>query len=212
MSNNNGGWANPSPAGLVALGVACFTFFALLSGRVTAGAMPLLGCWLIGGFITQVIVGAIELKEGQILGGNVFLYFSAFFMLVGGLEFFVKYFAAAQQWSIPLDTRIDGWAWIVLSFCLVLWTPAYFKATSVLTMIVILIDIAVVQVAFLDLGVLSPSFKPFAAYALLFAGILAMYLSAALILNTTYGKTILPLTKPWVKEKTAAPVGNAKKM
>lgn len=44
MSNNNGGWANPAPAGLVALGVACFIFFALLSGKVTAGAMPLMGC------------------------------------------------------------------------------------------------------------------------------------------------------------------------
>jgi succinate-acetate transporter protein len=164
--------------------------------------MPLMGCWLIGGFVVQVIVGTIELKEGQILGGNVFLYFSAFFMLVGGLEFFVKYFALSQQWSIPLDTHVDGWAWLVLAFCLVMWTPAYFKGTSILALVVILVDIAVVQVAFLDLGVLSPSFKPFAAYALLAAGILAMYLSAALILNTTYGKTVLPLTKPWLKDNT----------
>lgn len=212
MSNNNGGWANPSPAGLVALGVACFIFFALLSGKVTAGAMPLMGAWLIGGFVVQVIVGAIELKEGQIVGGNVFLYFSAFFMLVGGLEFFIKYFAAAQQWPIPLDTRVDGWAWVVLAFCLVLWTPAYFKSTSILTLIVIFIDIAVVQVAFLDLGILSPSFKPFAGYALLFAGILAMYLSAALILNTTYGKAILPLPQPWVKDKSVVLESKAKKM
>ena len=27
-------WANPTPAGLVALAVACFGFFALLSGKV----------------------------------------------------------------------------------------------------------------------------------------------------------------------------------
>ncbi|MEL1136483.1 GPR1/FUN34/YaaH family transporter [Desulfitobacterium sp. THU1] len=201
MSNNQGGWANPSPAGLVALGVACFTFFALLSGKVTAGAMPLMACWLIGGFVVQVIVGVIELKEGQIVGGNVFLYFSAFFMLVGGLEFFVKYFAAIQQWSIPLDTHIDGWAWLVLSFCLVMWTPAYFKSTSILSLAVVLVDIAVVQVAFLDLGILDPSFKPIAGYALLFAGILAMYLSSALVVNTAYGKTIFPITKPWVTEK-----------
>lgn len=212
MSNNNSGWANPAPAGLVALGVACFIFFALLSGKVTAGAMPLMGAWLIGGFVVQLSVGLIELKEGQMTGGNVFLYFSAFFMLVGGIEFFIKYFAIVQEWSLPLDATVDGWAWLVLAFCLVLWTPAYFKGTSILASIVILVDIAVVQVAFLDLGVLSPAFKPVAGYALLFAGMLAMYLSAALILNNAYGKTILPITKPWIKDSTPAPVGNAKKM
>ena len=202
MSDSNGGWANPGPAGLVALAVACFIFFALLTGKVTPGAMPLMGCWLIGGFVVQILVAYIELKEGQIVGGNVFLYFSAFFMLVGGIEFFVKYFAALQKWSIPLDARVDGWAWIVLSFCLVMWTPAYFKGTSILSLLVILVDIAVVQVAFLDLGILDPSFKLYAGYALLFAGILAMYLSAALVLNTAYGKSILPITKPWIKGVT----------
>ncbi len=212
MSNNNGGWANPAPAGLVALGVACFIFFALLSGKVTAGAMPLMGCWLIGGFVVQLAVGIIELKEGQMTGGNVFLYFSAFFMLVGGMEFFIKYFAIVKEWSLPLDATVDGWAWLVLAFCLVLWTPAYFKGTSILATIVILVDIAVVQVAFLDLGVLNPTFKVTAAYPLLFAGILAMYLSSALILNSAYGKTILPITKPWIKDNAPVPVGNSKKM
>ncbi|NMA70086.1 MAG: hypothetical protein GX958_11830 [Desulfitobacterium sp.] len=212
MSNNSNGWANPAPAGLVALGVACFIFFALLSGKVTPGAMPLMGCWLIGGFVVQVCVGLIELKENQMTGGNVFLYFSAFFMLVGGLEFFVKYFAIVKEWSLPLDATIDGWAWLVLAFCLVLWTPAYFKGTSILATIVILVDIAVVQVAFLDLGVLSPTFKVTAAYPLLFAGILAMYLSSALILNNAYGKTILPITKPWIKDSTPVSAGNTKKM
>ncbi|MEI6856984.1 hypothetical protein [Psychrilyobacter sp.] len=36
-------WSNPTPAGLVALAVACFCFFAILSGKVTHDAMPLLG-------------------------------------------------------------------------------------------------------------------------------------------------------------------------
>ena len=55
-------WANPTPAGLVALAVACFGFFAILSGRVTHDAMPLLGAWLLGGFVVQFIVALLDLK------------------------------------------------------------------------------------------------------------------------------------------------------
>jgi succinate-acetate transporter protein len=197
MSGDGHGWANPAPAGLVALAMACFTFYALLSGTVKVGAIPLLGCWLIGGFVVQLVVGIVELMEGNSTGGNVFLFFSAFFMLVGGLEFFVKYFAAANQWSIPLDAHIDGWAWLSLAIALLLWTPAYFKGTGILSLAVISLDVAVPLIAFMDMGVLGASYKPIAAYALLLTGVLAIYLSAAIILNTAYGKTILPIAGPW---------------
>jgi len=199
MSGNGKGWANPAPAGLVALAVACFIFYALLSGSVKVGAIPLLGCWLIGGFVVQVIVGVMELLEGNSTGGNVFTFFSAFFMLTGGIEMFVKYFAAASKWSVPLDARIDGWAWLVLASCLLLWTPAYFKGTGVLALAVVSLDVACPLIAFMDIGWLSATYKPIAADALLFTGILAIYLCSALILNTAYGKSILPIPGPWVK-------------
>lgn len=38
-----GGWANPSPAGLVALAVATFGFWAVLTEQVTPAAAPYLG-------------------------------------------------------------------------------------------------------------------------------------------------------------------------
>ncbi len=206
MSGDGKGWANPAPAGLVALAVACFTFYYILFGfeaygfTSPAGALPLLGCWLMGGFVIQVIVGVVELMEGNSTGGNVFTVFSAFFMLAGGLEFFVKYFAAANKWAIPLNTVVDGYAWAALAIFIVLWTPAYFKGTSILALAVILLDVAVVFIALMDLGLVAkPTGDPIAAYFLLGTGILALYLSSAIILNTAFGKSILPITGPWVK-------------
>ena len=201
MSGDGKGWANPAPAGLVALGVACFTFYYLLNGAPKpAAVLPLLACWLLGGFVIQVLVGIIELMEGNSTGGNVFTVFSAFFMLAGAAEFMVKYFAAANKWAIPLDTRIDGWAWAALAIFIVSWTPAYFKGTSILSTAVVLLDVAVVTIAGMDLGLISKvSGDPIAAYGLLFCGILALYLSAALILNTAFGKSVLPITGPWIK-------------
>ena len=184
-------WANPTPAGLVALAVACACFFALLTGRVQASAMPLIGCWLLGGFAIQVIVGLLDLKSGNQTGGNTFLFFSAFFMLTGGLEMFFKY--NAIKIGAPLDASIDGYAWAVLTVVIWLWTPAFCTKFSLLSVIVILLDIATPFITLTDLGVLPKIYSQISAWALLGAGLTAIYLCSALVVNTAFKKTVYPL-------------------
>ncbi|HBK52898.1 acetate uptake transporter family protein [Syntrophomonas wolfei] len=196
--SGNGGWANPAPAGLVALAIACFVFYAVLSGTVDHSCIPLMGIWLLGGFVVQFTVAVIELREGATTGGNVFLFFSAFFMFVGGFEFMLKYFAAVNGWA--MDAHIDGWAWLVLWLSLILWTPAYLKQSPlVMSLIVLLLDVAVFFVAFMDIGWLGHSYAPVAAIFLLASGVLAIYLAAAIILNTAFGRAVLPLPGPILK-------------
>lgn len=197
-------WANPTPAGLVALAVACFCFFALLTGRVEPSAMPLLGCWLLGGFAVQIIVALLDLKGGNATGGNTFLYFSAFFMLVGGLEMIFKYNAIAA--GSPLDARIDGFSWSVLALVVILWTPAFLKNFNLLSIIVLLLDVACPFIALTDLGVLPKSFSHVPGWALLAAGIVAIYLSAATIVNAAYGRIVFPIIGGPKKAASAAEV------
>ena len=80
MATQQHSFANPAPAGLGALAMACFTFYAMFTGKVSHDALPLLACWLVGGAICQLTCGLIELKDHNISGGNVFLFFGAFFM------------------------------------------------------------------------------------------------------------------------------------
>ena len=202
-------WANPTPAGLVALAVACFCFFGQLTGLVnTPECMPLLGCWLIGGFVVQLLVGLIDLKGGNGTGGNTFMFFSAFFMLVGGLEMFFKYNSTMAQKllepgvevNLLLDSRIDGYAWIALTIALILWTPAFLKTFSLLSLVVLAIDVALPFKTMLNLKLLTGDFKVIAeniaGYALLAAGLFGLYLGAAIIVNTAFGKEIYPIIKP----------------
>lgn len=184
-------WANPTPAGLVALAVACLCFFAQLNGLVEKSAMPLLGCWLLGGFVVQLVVGLVDLKGRNAAGGNTFLFFSAFFMLVGGMEMFLKF--QGLESGAPLDTRIDGFAWLALTAALLLWTPAFLKSFSLLSLVVLALDVALPFITLIDLKVLSADFSFVPAYALLTAGIIALYLSAALVVNITYGKKVYPV-------------------
>lgn len=190
-------WSNPTPAGLVALAVACFCFFAMLSGRVTTGALPLLGCWLLGGFVVQFVVALVDLKGGNNTGGNTFLFFSAFFMLTGGLEMLLKFNAITN--GIVLDTRIDGWAWLVLTLALLLWTPAFFKTPLLLTLVVLALDVSLPFITLIDLGVLPKAYSVIPAWGLLVAGILAIYLSAAIVVNTAFGRKVYPLPGPIIK-------------
>ena len=184
-------WANPTPAGLVALAVACFCFFALLNGFVEKSAMPLVGCWLLGGFAVQLVVALLDLKGGNHAGGNTFLFFSAFFMLAGGLEMFVKYNGIAA--GAPPDTRVDGFAWAALTIAILLWTPAFMRPFNLLSLIVIALDVALPVITLVDLRVLPAGFSGLAAYALLAAGLVALYLGAAQVVNTAFRRNVYPV-------------------
>jgi succinate-acetate transporter protein len=191
------GYGNPAPAGLAALAVACFCFYFLLTTSNEAGALPLLGCWLLGGAIVQFTVAIFELLEGATTGGCVFLFFSAFFMASGSAEFFVKYFAAANKWAIPLNGGIDGWAWLALAILLFFFMFAYLKASSMLFLAVVVLEIGVICLAGTDLKLFDG--HTYAAYCLLITGILACYIAGAIMINTAFGRSVLPLSGPLSK-------------
>jgi uncharacterized protein len=178
-------WANPTPAGLVALSVACFCFFALLMGLVGKASMILMGVWLLGGFVVQVIVAILDIRSGNKTGGNTFLYFCAFFMLVSGLEMIFKVIFP------DLDARIDGWAWIALTLVVWLWSPAFLKSPLLLFMIVVFLGIALPFIFLRDLQIVKDAFAAYiAAISLLCAGLTAIYLSAAMIVNKAFGRKV----------------------
>ena len=201
-------WADPSPAGLVATALSCFVFFAMHSGRVEANAAPLLGIWLLGGFIVQVIVGLIELKHGNLIGGNVFLFFSAFFMFVTGVEWLFKFWMT--QNGIVLDASIDGWAWLALAIALLTWTPAYLKnSNAVMSFSILSLDVAVPLTAVKDLGLLGSGATLVAvthiiAYSMLVAGILALYVASTTILNQSMGRTVIKVPGPLIRTRITA--------
>lgn len=195
-------WSNPTAAGLVALAVACACFFAMLTGRVSHDALPLVGAWLLGGFIVQLVVAFVDLKGGSHAGGNTFLFFSAFFMLTGGIEMFLKY--NALKAGQPLDARLDGYAWAILTLVLLLWTPAFLVKFSLLSVIVLLLDFALPFITLVDLGLLPKGYLQISAWCLLAAGLTGVYLSGAMVVNTAYGRMLYPL--PGTAAAKPAPV------
>lgn len=198
MSDHQHTTASPAPAGLVGLAIACFTFFASLTGRVGPEANLVMGLWLLGGFFIQYYVAIGEYNHGALTGGNVFLFFSGYFMFVGGMEHIVNYFAMLKDW--PLDGRISGWAWVVLSVALISWTPAYLKESNkAMSLLVLVVDVATIFVFLIDLQVIPATMAPIPGWLLLISGILGLYVAAGIILNGAFGREIVKLGKPFLE-------------
>jgi len=199
MSQQEHSFASPAPAGLGALSIACFIFYAILTGKVSHAAAPVAACWLVGGAICQLIAGLIELKDGSIRG-NIMLFFGSFFMLVAALSLCVKYGLHAA--GLPFDARIEGWAWMAGWIFLVLMTPCYLKAPRLLFWGFIMADVAILGIVLMDLKVAwlpMPLTAKIAGWLILGLGIIGVYLGGAIAVNTTFEKSILPTTTPYVK-------------
>jgi hypothetical protein len=182
-------WSNPTAAGLVALAVACFCFFGMLNGHFTGADRLLVGCWLLGGFVIQIVVAFVDLKGGNHTGGNTFLFFSAFFMLSAGLGLFMKFFYGGSA-------TVDAYVWFAILLVMLLWTPAFFKKFSILSLIVLALDLALPLLVLADLNTfpyMTAQFASIAGWILLVAGLLAIYLSAAMVVNSAFGRKVYPL-------------------
>ena len=195
-------WANATAAGLVALAVACVGFFAVLNGHVSGASLRLFGAILLGGFVIQVITALVDLKQGNLAGGNTFTFFCAFFMLASGIEMFIKAAGGA-------DARIDGWLWATLGVVLILWTPAFLKTPVILLGIVVSLDLAIPFVAIHNfVSVSNPDLSlvagRIAGWILLVGGVMGAYLSSAMVVNGTFGKPIYPNPGPLYKAKGSA--------
>ena len=194
--------ASPAPGGLVAYAVACFTFFGVFMGMVDGSGLFLLGCWLLGGFVVQIIVASKEIDHGVQLGGNVFLFFQGFFMLTGAVSSMAKYLCL-YVWQTPYSTVVEGFGWLACTIALIMWTPGYLKtANKPFSTAILFTDVALIGVILNDFGVLgaaAPIVKPIVAICLLCGGLLGLYVASATQLNSAYGKVVLPLGKPFLK-------------
>ncbi len=198
MAHTQHSFASPGPAGLGALAVACFGFGAVFLGKVGLGGLPLLAAWLIGGGIVQYTTAVMELKDHNIVGGNVFLFFAAFFMFAAALSVFAKFMLLTFNLK-PL-AYVEGWCWMAGAGFLTVVTPAYFKSNKAICILVVLIDICLWTIVTLDLGISDPAvWKPVVGYLLIISGWIGIYLAGAVVCNTTFGKAIYPVPSPFIK-------------
>lgn len=199
MSNENSSWANPMPAGLTALTIAVFIFYGMFTGKVTGAASVIGGIWLICGFFVQMVVGIIELKEGSVVGGNTFTWFSGYFMLATGAVWIFEYFAAIYGWKF--DAHITGYTWFAITLVLWMQWPALAKSMPLTVFLLICVmNLSLPLITGINLGLLDPKvYGPIAGNMAGISGLFGAYSTAAVMNNLAFGRQIFPFPGPVIR-------------
>lgn len=189
MVNNNPPQANPAALGLVGFGLTTVLLSTINAGLLPAGGeSAVIPLALAFGGTAQILAGLMEFKVGNTFGTTAFISYGAFWWWFGLLILFGH--------NNILDLSQAG---TTIGFALILWGAftfylwiATFRMTRVLWLIFLTLWVTFVL---LGLGAMlgQPGLSHLGGLLGIVCGLLAMYGSFAIIANTAFGRTVVPL-------------------
>jgi hypothetical protein len=180
--------ANPAALGLGGFALSTFVLNLVNAEIVSAAALGIVMpvAFFYGG-LAQFMAGMWEVRRGDIFGATCFSSFGAFWMGVAGFYFLRLAGVTGFAEVPPAGVAIILAAWGVFTAYA---TVASFKLPWAITWVFITLTILF---ALLAIGQFSPIVHRIAGYEGLVCAAIAWYASAAILINTTHGRTVLPL-------------------
>jgi succinate-acetate transporter protein len=192
-------FANPAPLGLAGFALTTFVLNLHNAGLISIGAALPLG--LFYGGLAQLVAGFLEFRTGNTFGMTAFASYGAFWISLASMVLM-----QANKWLSP--EAVQGWllatlgAWTI--FTIVLWIATFRHSKALvwvfttLTILFILLDI--------QAWTGSKIIGRIAGWEGIFCALTAWYLMAAILLNETFGRVVLPVGP---LERPAEPVVGA---
>lgn len=189
MATSNETHANPAAVGLAGFGLT-----TVLLSLINAGVLPgggesvVLPLALTYGGLIQLIAGLLEYKEGNTFGMTVFMSYGAFWwwfalLLILGQNGVLN----LKEAGSTIGTALLLWGVVTVYF----WI-ASFKLSRTIWSILLLVVITFFLLGFGNL-LAAPGVTQLGGWVGLAAGVLALYGSFAIVTNSTFGRTVLPL-------------------
>ncbi len=187
-------FANPGPAGLMVLAFYLGALWPVATHQAPHQMANVLIALGFAGGLVQFTAGIIDLKNGEIMTGNIMLAFSAF-MWLGFWEFLGK-----SLGFIPENTTIvDGWVFIIMGILMSGFTIGHLKAPKIAFWFMIFTDIF-----FLSAGLFFLTMKGIlwviAGWSLPFVIFTILWTVFGIVLNGVFGKTVIPMGKPFIED------------
>lgn len=188
--------ADPTPFGLFGLAMVTLVASSAKLG-FTEGTALVIPWAIFLGASAQLYACIQDAKKNNVFGATAF----------GGYAFF--WYAVAMSWMIQAgvfgealaakaDSKQLGVAFVGYLIFTLYMTVGSLATNKVLLLIFIFIDFLFIGLSFSTLGVAPEFFHGFAAWSELIIAILSFYGSGAIIINTQFGRTVLPLGGPVV--------------
>ncbi|MFE6645222.1 acetate uptake transporter [Nocardioides sp. NPDC057772] len=180
-------WGDPFPLGLASFGISALVLSSVMSGLVDAAALPaVLPLALALGFATELLAGLIHYRRGETFPALVFTAYAGFWLSYALLVQFYGPMVTADGAAI---TGMFLLAWALFTSYMLLAA----LRTNTTTIVIFVLLAGVFYLAAFGSFLGSAALGRTAGYVLILDAVVALYASAAIIVNTTWDRTVLPV-------------------
>jgi succinate-acetate transporter protein len=183
------GWkpADPGPLGLAGFAMTTFVLSMFNSNLVSPkGVAVVLGLALAYGGIVQLVAGIWEFRTGNTFGAVAFCSYGAFWISFWALNVF---YAKAITGNPGHAVGVYLWAWAIFTAYM---TVAALRVSGAVLLVFVLLTITFILLAAGAVGA-NESVTHWGGYLGLATAAAAWYASFAVVTNSTFGRTVLPV-------------------
>lgn len=186
--------ANPAPWAVTAFATTSFMLGMFQTGLLNnAGVLIVLPAAFFFGGLVQIIVAIMEFSRGNLFAGAVFGTYGPFWVMFGAFETLYAASVPAAQLSSATSLFLAVFAVVTLYLAV-----ASLRTDLVLTVIIWLIFVGLVLLS-IGAGASSSGITKAGGWVVLVFAVLAWYHAAGDIIESTFGRKILPFGPPPVK-------------
>jgi succinate-acetate transporter protein len=194
------GWkpADPGPLGLAAFAMTTFVLSMFNSNLVDEKGLPVvLGLALVYGGIVQLLAGMWEFRTGNTFGAVAFCSFGAFWISFWALNvFYAKQIGGNAGHAVGLYL----WAWAIFTTYMAV---AALRTSGAVLLVFVLLAATFILLAIGKVGA-HETVTHWGGYLGLATAAAAWYASFAAVVNSTFGRTVLPVIP--LSRPPAAPI------
>jgi hypothetical protein len=180
------GWvpADPGPLGLAGFAGTTFVLSMMNANLVSArGIGSVLALALAYGGVAQLLAGMWEFRTGNTFGAVAFTSFGAFW-----ISFYILIHAPALV--TPHGVSLYLWMWAIFTTYMFF---ASLRTTAAVALVFLLLSVTFILLAIGDMGTGHTSITHAGGYVGIATAIAAWYASFAAVMNSTFGRVVLPV-------------------
>ena len=193
--------ANPAPLGLAAFGLTTVLLSCVNAGIIPAnGAMAVVPMAFAFGGLAQIIAGILEYVNGNTFGMVAFTSYGAFWWWYAFMVWTIGAGWIKAPAPVAVATALLLWG----VFTLYMWV-ATFRANKGVFTVFLLLWVTFFLLSAGDFGVAGA--KVLGGFVGIVTGFAALYVSFAEVTNGAFGRAVIPLGAPFVKDRQASRYG-----
>lgn len=187
--------ADPSALGLFGLAIITLVASSQKLG-ITTGVSFVLPWAIFLGASAQLMASINDFKHNNTFGATAFGAY-AFFWYAVGFVWMIQNGVFGEALATSIDAKQLGFAYLGYLVFTIFMTIGAMETHKVLFSIFVLIDFLFIGLTLTSFGIMEHATHQLAAYSELAIAILSFYGCGAAVLNTHFGKTFLPVGKPF---------------